>query len=111
MQKTNTGYTKKEVVNAIKDRDKYKNEENDRTDKKDINIYLFFDLLQISKTILQMTDQNNIIILIGDTPSYLKPFMENERKIYSLAFSNKAYFVTKAPYTDRPGYACVIIAL
>lgn len=54
-------------------------------------IFLFFDLLQTSKDILELSHKHNIIILVGDTASYLGMFLENERKYFNLPFSNKPF--------------------
>ena len=80
--------------------DNLKKESKNASRSKDINIYLFFDLLQISEKIIDMTNSDDIIVLIGDTPSYLKPFLEQERKIYNLAFSKKPYSVIDPPYGE-----------
>ena len=85
---------------------KIKNENEDEYRTKDINIYLFFDLLQMSKTVLNLTNDSDIVVLIGDTASYLKPFLEKERKIYNLAFLNKPYWVTDPPHSNPTGLAC-----
>lgn len=64
-----------------------------------VDLYLFFDLMEVSYEIATMTTKEDLCILIGDTPSYLKPFLENlNRKIFNLPFSNKPYGCTWAPY-------------
>ena len=65
----------------------------------DINLYLFFDLYQVCQDILAGTDENDHIILIGDTPSYLKPFLEFGRKTYNFALSNKAFGCFDPPHS------------
>lgn len=44
-------------------------------------------------SILSMTNNDDIIILIGHTPSYLKIFLEKERNVFNLPFSGKAYWI------------------
>ena len=56
-----------------------------------IDWYLFFDLLQVSKDVINLTNKDDIIILVGDTPSYLEPFVKKYRKVFNLAFSGKAF--------------------
>ena len=81
-------------------------------ENKKVDWYLFFDLLQVSKDILNLTENDNIIILIGDTPSYLAPFLEKERKVFHFAFSGKPFGCFLPPYASPsewgeilPGYA------
>lgn len=62
-----------------------------------LNLYLFFDLLQIADIMLYDTTQNDIIILIGHTPSYLKPFLEKKRHVIILPLSNKPYGIITSP--------------
>jgi hypothetical protein len=69
------------------------------TKNKKIDLYLFFDLLQVSKDIINLTRSNDFIILIGDTPSYLTPFLEDERNIFNLSFSNKPFGCFMPPYS------------
>ncbi len=55
--------------------------------------------------ILNLTLDTDIIILVGDTPSYLKPFLETNRKIFNLAISNKPFGCFHPPYSipiDEP---------
>lgn len=59
--------------------------------QKPFNLYLFFDLLKVSQQILNITSKNDILILIGETPAYLKPFLEKERKVFNLPFSSKPF--------------------
>lgn len=72
---------------------------------KDHSIFLFFDLLQISKDILNITHKDDIIILVGDTPSYLSIFLKGHRKYYHLGFSNKP-FGCFLPLFAEPIYDC-----
>ena len=67
---------------------------------KQIDWYLFFDLLQVSNDIINLTEPNDIIILVGDTPSYISPFIEKHRKTFHFAFSNKPFGCTFPPYSD-----------
>ncbi len=55
---------------------------------------LFYDLLEASQGIIKLTSNTDFIILVGDTPSYLKPFLEDpslsdRRTTFNLPFSNK----------------------
>ena len=75
----------------------------DDTHEANIDWYIFFDLLQVSKDIVNLTHETDIIILIGDTPSYLTPFLELKRRVYNLAFSNKPFGCFFPPYAD-PAY-------
>ena len=74
---------------------------------------LFFDLLDVSNNIISSTSPTDIIILVGDTPSYLKPFLEtiqNERKIYNFASSNKPFGCFAPPFSvplSDPSYKSV----
>lgn len=72
---------------------------------KDHSIFLFFDLLQMSKDILNFTHEDDIIILVGDTPSYLSIFLKGHRKYYHLGFSNKP-FGCFYPSFAKPIYDC-----
>lgn len=65
---------------------------------KKIDWYLFFDLLQVSIDILNYTRTDDIIILIGDTPSYLMPFFKAKRSTHFMAFSNKPFGSFISPY-------------
>ena len=66
-----------------------------------IDWWIFFDLLQVSEYILQKTLKDDIIILVGDTPSYLQPFLEFLRTTYILPFSNKPFGCFVPPYSDH----------
>lgn len=68
-------------------------------ENKKIDMNLFVDLVQVSNDIIEMTRNIDIIILIGDTPSYITPFIESKRKIYNLAFSNKPYGCLYPPHS------------
>lgn len=61
---------------------------------------LFMDLYQVSNEIKSFVDKSSIILLIGDTPSYLKPFLENDYQVYNMAFSNKPFGCFFPPYSD-----------
>ena len=63
----------------------------DDTNYKNHLIFLFADLYQISKKIIKISNKNNIIVLIGDTPSYLKFFLKNKRKIVNIPASAKPF--------------------
>jgi hypothetical protein len=59
-------------------------------DNREIDWYLFFDLRQVAQDIINLTGPNDIIILVGDTPSYIKPFVETHRTTFNFAFSGSA---------------------
>ena len=61
------------------------------TKLKEVDLYLFFDLLQVSHDIITSTNKDDIMIIIGDTPSYMIPFLKPFRKVIILPFSNKPY--------------------
>lgn len=65
----------------------------------EIGLYLFFDLLQVSKDIFELTSVDNFLILIGDTPSYLTPFLEKKRQLFNLPFSSKPFGCFFPPYS------------
>ena len=53
---------------------------------------LFYDLLQTNEDILKISGKDDFFILVGESPSYLKPFLEDAgHKIFDLPFSNKPY--------------------
>lgn len=57
-----------------------------------IDLYLFFDLLQVSEQIINITKKDSIYILIGDTPSYLKPYFKFKNKtVFNFSASSKPY--------------------
>lgn len=65
---------------------------------------LFYDLLETSRDILNLTSDTDFLILVGDTPSYLRPFLEDEgRTIFNLPFSNKPYHCFMSPH-GNPHY-------
>ncbi|BCS82834.1 hypothetical protein QLL95_gp1289 [Cotonvirus japonicus] len=68
---------------------------------KNVDLALFFDLWQMSRDILTLTSESSIIIIIGDTPSYVKPLIEDERTVYNLAFSNKPFGCFNFPYGNE----------
>lgn len=47
-----------------------------------------------------MSKSESVIILVGDTPSYLKPFLELHRKVFLFAFSNKPFGCLWPPYAQ-----------
>ena len=64
-------------------------------------MYLFFDLMDVSYRIIYNTSPEDIYILIGDTPSYLKPFLETlNRKVYNLPSSGKPYGCFYPPHAS-----------
>lgn len=66
--------------------------------KYDIDLYLFFDLLQVSNKIISITKNDSIYILIGDTPSYLKPYFKYKNRIvFNFSASGKPYGCTCNP--------------
>ena len=67
----------------------------------DINLYFFFDLYQVCQDILNITSEDDHIILIGNTPSYLKPILEKHRYTYNLPFSGYPLACFWLPYA-RP---------
>ena len=77
------------------------NDHTDNTNYKKVNWYLFFDLYQVSINILDLTNDHSIIILVGDTPSYLAPLLEAKRKIFHLAISNKAFGCFVPPFGEN----------
>jgi len=87
-----------ENVEDIDDIDDIDDITNEPYDVKPVDLNLIFDLLQMSQDILLMTNKDDIIILIGDTPSYLKPFLESFRKVHNLPLSNKVYGCFYPPY-------------
>lgn len=68
---------------------------------KTLNLDLFFDLLQISRQILESTYDDDFIILIGETPAYLRPMIEPYRKLFNLPFTGKPYGCVN-PRSGRP---------
>ena len=63
-----------------------------------IDTEFFVDLLFTAKKIIDITTKDNILILIGDTPSYLGPILEYHRKIYHMAWSDKPLDCFKIDY-------------
>lgn len=66
----------------------------------DVDWYLFFDLYQVSIDIIDLTNKDDTIILIGDTLSYLRPLLEKHRTVYNFAFSNKPFGCISYPYAE-----------
>ncbi len=54
-------------------------------------LFLFADLYILAQKIIHTTFDKDIIILIGNTPSYLKFFLEGKRKYCNIASSNKPF--------------------
>lgn len=75
---------------------------------KDHAIYLFFDLLQVSRDILQITSPDDIIILIGNIPSYLRIFLKDRRKTFNLPFSKKPFGCFWEPFGKTEVVSCWI---
>lgn len=71
-------------------------------ENRSVDWYLFFDLYQITKDILLTTPSDAIIILVGDTPSYLEPLLNRYRETHHFAFSNKAFGCLFPPYATKP---------
>ena len=64
-------------------------------------IYLFFDLFDITQNIRTIIQPKDIIILIGDTPSYISFFLKHYNiKFHHLAMSNKAFGCFTPPYAE-----------
>lgn len=79
-----------------------------KQEKKEVNIYLFFDLLQMSHQIISMISPKNVIILVGETPSYLYPFLKQyENTVFIFNFSNKPYLLVDYPNGDLRGLDCI----
>jgi len=73
---------------------KVNNNDNDNIDYSrplKITLNLIFDLLQVSQDILRIITKKSVIILVGDTPSYLKPFLEPFVDVHNLPLSSKPY--------------------
>jgi hypothetical protein len=67
----------------------------------EVDLYLFFDLIDVSYQIIYNTSPEDIYILIGDTPSYLKPFLETfNRKVYNLPSSCSPYACFFPPHAS-----------
>lgn len=64
------------------------NSSNSETSK--VDLILFKDLFKASLKIFELTKRSHILILIGDTPSYLKPILELEREVHNLPLSGQA---------------------
>jgi hypothetical protein len=69
------------------------NDMNDNSfEKYEIDMYLFYDLYHISEYIIKICKFDAIYVLVGDTPSYLKPYLEHRKKtVYNLSISNKPF--------------------
>lgn len=76
---------KRELNDNDNDNDNDKYNEN-----KPLSIELFIDLLQVNSEIINMTSDNDIIVLIGDTPSYIEPIITNHRTEESLIMKKYA---------------------
>ncbi len=78
-----------------------------RQETKEVNIYLFFDLLQMTHQIMSMITPKNVMILVGETPSYLLPFLQQYKiTVYLLNFSAKPYLIAEYPDGDLNGPDC-----
>ncbi|AYV85770.1 MAG: hypothetical protein Satyrvirus38_7 [Satyrvirus sp.] len=64
-----------------------------------VDWYLFFDLMQVSTDIVALTNVDSYIILVGDTPSYLAAFLQERRRVFNFAFSNKPFGCFWPPYS------------
>ena len=64
------------------------------------NIYLFMDLYQMAIDIKYLSTKESIFILIGDTPSYLTPFLRKTNSVFNLPFSNKPYGCFFPPHSE-----------
>lgn len=62
------------------------------------DIYFFFDLLDSGEQVLARTTEDDFILLIGETPAYLRPFLEDEREIMNLPFSDKPFGCFLPPF-------------
>ena len=96
--KSQYGGNKKDPDENVEDIDDIDDITNEPYDVKPVDLNLIFDLLQMSQDILLMTEKDDIIIMVGDTPSYLKPFLEPFRKVHNLPLSNKVYGCFDPPY-------------
>jgi hypothetical protein len=76
-------------------------------EKKDLNLYLFFDLLQLSRDIINISTPQSVFILVGESPSYLLPFLADHRMTYLLQFSNKPYLLYSYPHAEMTGMDCI----
>ena len=74
------------------------NEESSESESREVDWFLFFDLWQVSNDIIDLTDKNDVIILIGDTPSYLISILKLYREVHLFAFSNKPFGCFLPPY-------------
>jgi len=89
-------YLKLNRVNPNNDNSQDKTLE--QLNERQIDWYLFFDTHQVATDIINLTSDNNILILVGNTPSYLAPLLEDKRKIYHLAFTGKPFGCFVPPY-------------
>lgn len=80
-------------------------ENNEPLEYDSVDLYLFFDLMAVSRKIYNCTSKNDIIILVGDTGSYLRPFLEVlGRKVFNLPISGKPYACTFPPHSSTIKY-------
>src|SRR5579885_2396026 len=85
----------------IKYKKKYLNQKrhiNNDYEDKEVDLYLYFDLLQVSTSILKLTSKQDFLILVGESPSYLEPILKRERDLFILPFSNKPYGCFDNPF-------------
>ena len=70
------------------------------SNKSEIDWYLYFDLQQLCTNIKNLTEPTDIIILVGDTPSYVTPFINKYRTTFNLPMSNKPFGCFWPKYAD-----------
>lgn len=86
-------------MESINNKIKLQKNNSNKWGRRKTDMYLFFDLLQITTSILDCTNKNSVYILIGATPEYLKPFFDyNKRSVFVLPFSDKPYGCLWPPY-------------
>src|SRR5579885_1814728 len=71
---------------------------NNNSEIKEIDLYLYFDLLQVSSNIIKLTSKQDFLILVGESPSYLEPILKKERDLFILPFSNSPYGCFESPF-------------
>lgn len=76
------------------------NNNNETLEYKEIDFFLFFDLVQGSEDIFNLTSKDDILILIGDTPSYYMPILKQRRKVFNFPFSNKPFGCFIPPFGE-----------
>lgn len=88
---------KREYIN-LKEKIGGNNNSANNYENREVDWYLFFDLWQVVNDIINLTNEQDIVILIGDTSSYLSPILELYREVYLLPFSNKPFGCLWPPY-------------